>query len=313
MRTKDLDPQTPETVSGAPARSTMSRLRLLDFDDLFLLRHLLDGNTIAATAKQLGLTQPAITQRVRKIERVFGEAILQKAGRHVRLTKEGRAVCVKAADALALMREVTAETAGEALTVGADPLAYASWLWPALATLREASPGRRFDGYVGASEEVSAMLETGALAAALSTAPSMNPALASIDLGVEEFVMVASPEVQAKLRTPADLAQEILIEIDRSFALLARVESTTRAQLQFRDVWLVGTATHVAQAALAGHGVAVLPERLVRTALQTGRLKIALPEIEIAPMHLRILYRRDRASVSLVEMLAETLGVQGTT
>src|SRR4051812_26715024 len=108
MRNKDVDPKT---VAGTGDRSAISRLRLLDFDDLFLLGHLLEGATIAATAKQLGLTQPAIPQRVRKIERVFAEAILQKAGRHVRLTKEGRAICIKAADALALMREVTTEPA----------------------------------------------------------------------------------------------------------------------------------------------------------------------------------------------------------
>lgn len=289
----------------------MSRLRLLDFDDLFLLSHLLEGNTIAATAKQLGLTQPAITQRVRKIERVFGEPILQKAGRHVRLTKEGRAVCVKAADALALMREVTTDTAGESLTIGAESLVYSAWLWPALATLRETSPGRRFDGYVGSPDEVTTMLETGALAASLSTAVPKSAAVETIELGAEEFVLVASPDIQATLKEPADLAAQVLIEIDRSYGMLARVEATTRAQLQFKDIWLVGSAMHAAQAVIAGHGVAILPERLVRTAIQTGRLKVALPELDIMPMTLRLLYRRDRASLSLVEMLAETLGVQG--
>ncbi len=95
-------------ASGRDDRASGHNLRHLDFDDLFLLSHLLSGKTIAATARQLGLTQPAVTQRVRKIERAFEEQILQKVGRHVRLTHEGLAICHRASEALKLMRDVSA-------------------------------------------------------------------------------------------------------------------------------------------------------------------------------------------------------------
>src|SRR5690606_17953602 len=121
--------QTEQNPEGKKKeKSAGSRLRLLDFDDLFLLGHLLDGETVAATARHLGLTQPAITQRIRKIERVFGQPILQKAGRHVKLTPHGFEVCNRAADALALMRGPGLSAESSVVQVAALPY-LADWLY----------------------------------------------------------------------------------------------------------------------------------------------------------------------------------------
>jgi DNA-binding transcriptional LysR family regulator len=303
MRDKDTAPETPQ---GHEDRSGVSRLRLLDFDDLFLLSHLLEGATIAATARQLGLTQPAITQRVRKIERVFAEAVLQKAGRHVRLTKAGHAICVKAADALALMREVAEQSKAETLTVGAGPILHAAWLWPALTELRETSPASRFNAQVGLEDEVLAALDSGVLAAAITTQTPGGPA-SVIELGEEEFVMVASPALAGNLATAADLEGQVLLEMDRSFGLLARIERAARAQLRFKDAWFVGGVAEVVAAAQAGHGVAVLPEQLVANAVQAGRLAVVLPELDIPPVPVRLAYRKDRISETMIELLVKAL------
>jgi DNA-binding transcriptional LysR family regulator len=46
----------------------MMELRRLDFDDLQLLHLLLEGQTLAASAKQLNVSQSAVSQRLRKLE-----------------------------------------------------------------------------------------------------------------------------------------------------------------------------------------------------------------------------------------------------
>jgi len=46
-------------------------LRLLDFDDLTIGKMLLEGATYKDLSKELGLTPPAISHRIRKIERVI--------------------------------------------------------------------------------------------------------------------------------------------------------------------------------------------------------------------------------------------------
>lgn len=301
MSSRDTDPKMMVDTD----KSALSRLRLLDFDDLFLLGHLLEGHTIAATAKLLGLTQPAITQRVRKIERVFEEPILQKAGRHVKLTPEGHAVCVKAADALALMRAVTTETQNVALAVGAAPALGSRWLWPALLELRGTMPQHPYHVVLGEEDNLLAMFEGMRLDACLTTkAPSHLPAL---ELGEEEFLMVAAPALAAEITDAHALAKHVLLEIDRSYPLLARLNPTSRAAVRFRDVWFGGAEAHLVQAACLGHGLAILPEAAVQAALLAGKLTAVLPELVLEPLKHRLIYRPGPGVEPLIQRLAQAL------
>lgn len=67
------------------------RLRLLDVDDLIVLSRLLTGDDVTKTARFLGLTQPAISQRIRKMEGVFEVTLVERLGRKKILTEFGRA------------------------------------------------------------------------------------------------------------------------------------------------------------------------------------------------------------------------------
>jgi len=301
MPTNDLDPK----IVAAGEKSAMSRLRLLDFDDLFLLSHLLEGATIAATARQLGLTQPAITQRVRKIERVFGEPILQKAGRHVRLTKAGRAVCVKATDALALMRAVTTEPARTSLVVGISPLACATWLWQALSMLRERAPQHLYHCVVSPPEETASLLETGSIDVCLATFGQGQSGV--IELDELEYMLVTRPDLGVNIGRAQDLERQLLLEVDRSYPLLTRLEATSRAAVRFRDVWFLGSIANVLAAALAGAGVAVLPQIMVEPYVAAGKLAPLLPELELVPESYRLLFLPNRSGEAMIHMLAEAL------
>ena len=80
-----------------------NKLRLMDFDDLCILRNLLDDSTMAVIARNMGLTQPAISQRMRKLEDVFGCMIVKKSGIRVHLTSEGRKIGELAKSVLSIL------------------------------------------------------------------------------------------------------------------------------------------------------------------------------------------------------------------
>lgn len=68
-----------------------SRFRLLDYDDFLILRALANGHTVNEAAKVLGVTQPAVSIRLRKMGFVFGlENIVAYKGRNAILTPVGR-------------------------------------------------------------------------------------------------------------------------------------------------------------------------------------------------------------------------------
>ena len=79
------------------------RLRMLDIDDLILLQHLLNGGRPSTGAAILGLTPPAVSHRLRKIEDVFEIKLFERKGSKLNLNTDGRALSEKADRALALM------------------------------------------------------------------------------------------------------------------------------------------------------------------------------------------------------------------
>jgi DNA-binding transcriptional LysR family regulator len=81
-------------------------IRQLDVDDLYLLQVLGQGSRLVDAASQLGLTQPAITQRVRKIEGALECAIVDKSFRGTRLTGRGRVVCAAAEEVLLSLEQL---------------------------------------------------------------------------------------------------------------------------------------------------------------------------------------------------------------
>jgi DNA-binding transcriptional LysR family regulator len=79
------------------------RLRMLDIDDLILLQHLLQGGRPSTGATLLGLTPPAVSHRLRKIETVFEIKLFERKGSKLNLNTAGKELSEKANRALELM------------------------------------------------------------------------------------------------------------------------------------------------------------------------------------------------------------------
>src|SRR5215211_5321630 len=120
---------------------------MVDLRRLRALRELADRGTIAATADALHLTPSAVSQQLAVLEREVGQPLLEPNGRTVRLTPAATAVLAHA-DALfsevERMDATLAALAGGAVgavRVGAFSTAIRGLIVPAVARLRETSPG----------------------------------------------------------------------------------------------------------------------------------------------------------------------------
>jgi DNA-binding transcriptional LysR family regulator len=120
---------------------------MVDLRRLRALRELADRGTIAATADALHLTPSAVSQQLAVLEREVGQPLLEPNGRTVRLTPAATAVLAHA-DALfsevERMDATLAALAGGAVgtvRIGAFSTAIRGLVVPAVARLRETSPG----------------------------------------------------------------------------------------------------------------------------------------------------------------------------
>jgi DNA-binding transcriptional LysR family regulator len=284
----------------------MDALRLLNFDDLFLMRLLQENTNITSIARQLNLTQPAVSQRIKKIETVFGYKLLEKAGRQLQFTTEGRSLCGRAAAALALMGDVETAATSRTINIGTRPEVGMSWLWPCMSKLKKKFPHYSYNCFFGSGEEILRLLTTGILQAVLTSAPYLIQGYGSIALAKEEYVFVAAPRIARTVNFVEDLKRHILVEHDRSFPFLRYIEPDTRASLRYKDVWFLGSTNLMVSAIIAEHGVGLVPEYLARKYLIKKRLKRVLPQISIHHDYFRLIYRLEETDAPVRE-LAEGL------
>ncbi len=119
----------------------------IDVTSLRLLRAIAEAGTITAAAAELGYSQPAASQHVRRLERRLGTAVLERHPRGVRLTDAGSILArhggFVAAAVDAAQREVEALTALETgrVRLVSYPSASASVVPAALVLVREQAPG----------------------------------------------------------------------------------------------------------------------------------------------------------------------------
>ena len=82
----------------------MDQLRFLSVDDLLILVYLAkDHLSVTDVAAKLKLTQPAVTQRIRKMEDAFGNKIIERKGRGIELTSFGFEQALRATAAMAAL------------------------------------------------------------------------------------------------------------------------------------------------------------------------------------------------------------------
>lgn len=121
--------------------------RALDVQALRLMRAIADHGSLTAAAVAIGSSQPAVSQHVRRLERRLGTALLERAGRGVRLTEAGRVLAHHGATVTAAVGAAAAEVlslttlrSGRVRLV-AFPSASATIVPRALAGLRDRHPG----------------------------------------------------------------------------------------------------------------------------------------------------------------------------
>jgi DNA-binding transcriptional LysR family regulator len=119
---------------------------MLDVAALRTIRALHDHGGFTAAAQALGSTQPAVSQLVRRLEARVGTALVERAGRAVRLTEAGQVLARHAVTVLAALDVANEEIAaiaglrGGRVRIMAFPSSSADIVPQALARLRREHP-----------------------------------------------------------------------------------------------------------------------------------------------------------------------------
>lgn len=233
--------------------------------------------SFTAAARELGITQAAVSQRIRVLEHCLGRALFVRHPRGLALTEAGRALLPAVQDAFERLSTGITEAFGAPrdapLTVRTTPSFAAHWLAPRLRAFETLHP-----------------------AVALRLTSAIWPSefdLAGVDLEVrygrggwegvecerltrERLAPVCAPAVARGLGSPADLAGEVLLHTVGFEAGWEQWLTRAGARQALERATVLRCDTMVVSLELAVHGAGVALGRsgFVDSLLSQGRLAV---------------------------------------
>jgi DNA-binding transcriptional LysR family regulator len=239
-----------------------------------------------AASSSLHLSQPAISRRIRLLERVLGAPLFERVGRGVILTDAGHAFLPYAESLVASVRdgvEVVAAlrgTNGGTVTLALVGTLASSTLTRCLRRFREAHPAVDVRLRTALSAEVSGLVRGGEVTLGLRYDSDRHPELVSRTIHEEPLVPVCGPGhrlAQARRVEPGALAGERWLTFPPRQGAREPYSSAVErclAACGLGDAEIVPIDSLTAQKRMveAGFGLALLPESSVEEELRAGTL-----------------------------------------
>jgi len=253
-----------------------------------------EQGSYTAAAARLGVSKAAMSQRIAELERVAGVSLVQRTTRSVRLTEAGqrlvdqtRAAFEQISQSFAQVRDL-AEAPQGLLRVTAPVALARQQIVPLLPDFLRQYPQVRIE--LNLSDRLSSLATEGFDLAIRHTAHPPDTHVA-VQLCATRSVLVASKAYLRRAGTPqqpADLSTHNCLHYPRpqerpawTFEPQGRAGTDTstreRVTVQVSGSLAANNSEALRDAALAGLGIALLPDFSAQAALQAGKLVAVLP------------------------------------
>jgi LysR family transcriptional regulator for bpeEF and oprC len=274
-------------------------------------------SSFAGAARELGLTASAVAKSVARLEQDLGVRLFHRTTRKLALTSDGQALfarCERIVDEMQALRDEAAGTRAEPsgrLRLNVPITLGKRLIVPALAELRRKHP--RIQVEVSFTDRYADLVAEG-LDAAVRVGALKDSSLVSRRIGQQQFVVVAAPRYLKRCGTPSrptDLAEHVCMAF--------RVPSSGRPfPWQLRDgrrvlPWAPGAeivmddGEALVAAAVAGMGLAQVPDYMAADELARGRLVEVLGMASPPPVPISIVYLHARGMTPRLRALIDVL------
>lgn len=237
------------TVTGMPQP-------VLDIVALRSLTAIADCGGFHRAARALALSQSAVSQHVRRLEKTLGRPIVEREGRGTRFTPEGRLLLEQARRILAVHDEAVRtllDVDGDTVTIGSTEHAADQFLPRLTAAVQEVRPGCRVRFRIDRSARLVEAVERGSVDVAVYVTEAA--ATEGTPVGGLPLTWHATPGWQR----PAAPAPVPLVAIEDPCAIRRRAISTLAAHgVPAAVVGDAGYLAGVLDIARTGQGVALL-------------------------------------------------------
>ncbi len=273
--------------------------------------------SFTAAARELAISQPAVTVQVRELETQLGIPLLDRArGRKVMLTGEGETLLGYARQIVTAARQAQEALGGaRALESGRLPLvatgtAAAYVLPPVIDEFRRRYPGVHVHLLVLNSAQALGRLRAREADLGVMTGEIADRRLVTLPFFEDRLVLVVAPGHRLARRRSVharDLAGEALIVRERGSATRTLIESEfRRASVPVRAAMELGSSEATLELVAAGRHAAVISAAMARREVQAGRLvALAIRGVSLTRTFW-FAYPRERAHYPTIREFIET-------
>lgn len=245
-------------------------------------------------ARELALTPTAISHQVRLLEDICGKPLFRRRPRPLSLTPAGASLLPSISQGLDLFAEgfsSISEPSNQRLRVTATNAFAARWIVPRMPSWRASNPDIGLE-IIGTDIVVSLADDKADVAIRYARQPPED--LVWSEVGRDTYILVASPLLAG--RGPVDLSPQDLLRLPLidgqwedalnppmwfEWVRVARLTLTDVPDLAKRAAMSFREDLHGIEAAIAGYGVAICSDVLVRAEIASGALvKVSSIELE---------------------------------
>lgn len=253
--------------------------------DLEIFVRVAQAGSFRAAAEHSGLSQPAVTQRIQRLEAQIGLALFHRSTRRVELTDAGRRLRERAERTLSDLRRALTELRAEAqvragrLSIMASQSMMAPHAIPAvMLRFMQAYPEVKLNLVDIPWNALLSKLAEGQIELAFVAAEGLSPSLRCDTLFTEELVPVASRRLHRSRRRELSVAEfaRLPVVCVEANSTTYRIMSELHGQVgsRFTPVMQASRLSSVIGLMQAGIGVALLPRDLVGTLADTVELSV---------------------------------------
>jgi DNA-binding transcriptional LysR family regulator len=294
-------------MAAVPARIDLARLEVF-------LEAARTGNYTTA-ARQLHVTQSAVSHTIRKLQEGVGRTLIEWRGRSLSLTGEGEylyQVCQRVFHDLAEAEQRLSMPDPEltrSLTVGATVEFGATVLVQKIRPLLDATPWLHVD-FRFLPDLVQPLLHD-EIDLAVDCRGHTHPSVHATGLFREKYVVVAAPGFlgQRPLRRPIDLARVPVLSLDKEGAWWQHMLRALpgRHRPVFAQIIEINQIRGMVQAAIHGYGVALVPKYTVLGELDRGVLVVLFPRLRLREDLFSVYQKRSKVGREQNRLLTDYL------
>mgnify|MGYP001063761496 CR=1 FL=1 len=274
----------------------------MEIKQLITFKHAAENLNFTQTAKILNFAQSSVTAQIKSLEEEIGKPLFERLGKRLILTEAGHQFKSYAEKMINLSQEAITAAKGEeelsgTLTIGAQESQCTYRLPLILKEFKTAFPKVKLVFKPAHSDEMARkQLMEGLLDIAFIMDESKPDGSLKVErLIKEELKLVASPNQSKSDFSIDDLKHETLLltEAGCSYRNMFE-ESLNLLGIYSLDKIEFASIEAIKQCVVAGLGVALLPEMVVKKDIEEGRMKELPWKSSVPPLYTQIAWHKDK-------------------